>query len=187
MEKSATTNDALYEAFSEKKNRGPAKEGDDKALLFIENEQKSVNSAITQEDFEVFMRVQTYKNRCLRTAKKTLTSIKWLPMTHRFSIWQESRVRMFELKSKQQADQLNKLNAIKVGLKKKLDDWNITDDKVIYDVYHKYTFHLNNVPTGHQTDKLLKSFVSDVLPPPIIMVSNSELKLNLQALANEYP
>lgn len=68
MEKSATTNDALYEAFSEKKNRGAAKEGDDKALLFIESEIKSVNSAITQEDFEVFMRVQTYKNRCLRMA-----------------------------------------------------------------------------------------------------------------------
>jgi hypothetical protein len=80
-----------------------------------------------------------------------------------------------------------KINAIKGDLRRKLDDWKITDDKVIHDVMQKYTFHLTTFPGGLQPDKLLKSFVSDELPPPLIMMSNSELKFSLLALAKEFP
>jgi hypothetical protein len=95
--------DPLMEAFTEKKQHA-GKVGNtqpEKALLFIESKNKSVNSAMIQEDFEVFLRVQTYKNKCNRLAKKLITQIKWLPMTHRFSIWQESRIRMHEYKLQQ--------------------------------------------------------------------------------------
>jgi hypothetical protein len=44
----STSNDALYEAFTEKNHRaGRSYDKNDTALLFIESEHKSVNSAIT--------------------------------------------------------------------------------------------------------------------------------------------
>ena len=101
LEKQGYEKDTLLEAFSKVPQRAGKQTGDnDKALLFIENAKKAVNSAITQEDFEVFFRCQTYKNQCLRFAKKAIVQIKWLPMSHRYSIWAESRIRMNDYKKK---------------------------------------------------------------------------------------
>lgn len=65
--------------------------------LYIEKtEERSVNSAIRQDDFEVYLRQKTYTNKLNRLAKKLVSKIKWLPFLKRLDMWKESREIIFD-------------------------------------------------------------------------------------------
>jgi hypothetical protein len=97
-------------------------------------------------------------------------------MTQRFSIWSESRIRIAEFKAQYENERHKILREIRAEITQKLTDFEITDDRVINDVIHKYTFHIE-LAEVLKTDRLLKSHISDSLSPPLIMVGNSELKI----------
>ena len=69
-------------------------------MLYMESKTKSINSAIRLDDFEVYVRAQSYKNKINRSAEKLVRSIKWLPFTNRFDTWEESRILMMKYKKK---------------------------------------------------------------------------------------
>lgn len=66
-------------------------------------------------------------------------------MTHRFTIWQESRVRMHEYKQKQVESVRNLFNAITAENTTKLRDYEIVDEKTVQAVVQRYTFHISNL------------------------------------------
>lgn len=69
--------------------------------LYIEKtEQRSVNSAIRQDDYEVYLRQKTYHRKLNRLANKLVNKIKWLPYSKRFPMWQESREMIYECRTK---------------------------------------------------------------------------------------
>ena len=57
--------------------------------LYIEKtSERSINSTIRQDDFEVYLRLKTYHNKIDRLAQKLIHKIKWLPFLKRFEMWQ---------------------------------------------------------------------------------------------------
>jgi hypothetical protein len=66
--------------------------GKEGTLLYVEAPGKYVNSVIRQDDIEVYLRLETYRSKLFRLSEKLVDSIKWLPYSHRFDIWKESRM-----------------------------------------------------------------------------------------------
>ena len=65
---------------------------EEETKLYIEKtEERSINSAIRQDDFEVYLRQKTYHNKLNRLANKLINNVKWLPYLKRYDIWQECR------------------------------------------------------------------------------------------------
>lgn len=60
-------------------------------LLYVEAPERSINSVVRLDDVEVYLRVQTYRSRLFRMPEKLSTTIRWLPYTSRFAIWEEGR------------------------------------------------------------------------------------------------
>lgn len=58
--------------------------------LYVENLHPPPISCIRQDDIEVWLRRQTYLNKCYRVFDKFLEKIKWIPMLERFEIFEES-------------------------------------------------------------------------------------------------
>ena len=70
---------------------------DELTKLYIEKtDERSVNSSIRQDDFEVYLRQKTYNNKITRQANKLIGQLKWLPYLKRLDIWKESREIMYE-------------------------------------------------------------------------------------------
>jgi len=53
---------------------------------------------IREDDIEVYMRVQTYRNKLFRTFDKFMTEISWIPYMSRFPIYEQSRIIMQDYK-----------------------------------------------------------------------------------------
>lgn len=62
--------------------------------LYKEAEQQTNDSALREDDFEVFLRHSTYVNRVNRPAKKLIQTFKWLSHEKRYEIWREARIMM---------------------------------------------------------------------------------------------
>lgn len=61
--------------------------GGQHTLLYVEAPEKCINSVVRQDDVEVYLRIQTYRNKLYRAPEKLAASIKWLPYSHRFDVW----------------------------------------------------------------------------------------------------
>jgi hypothetical protein len=60
--------------------------------LYVENLHPPPISNIRQDDIEVYLRRQTYLNKCLRVFYKFIDKLKWTAMLERFEILEESIV-----------------------------------------------------------------------------------------------
>ena len=61
-------------------------------LLYNEKPEKSINSVIRLDDVEVYLRIQTYREKLFRHAQKLANGVKWLPYSRRWGIWKQSRI-----------------------------------------------------------------------------------------------
>lgn len=46
------------------------------------------------DDFEIYLRAQTYETKLSRTIQKFVNRIKWLPITKRYQIFKEAHIRL---------------------------------------------------------------------------------------------
>ena len=155
--------------------------------LYIEKtDQRSVNSAIRQDDFEVYMRQKTYSRRLNRLAEKLINKIKWLPYSKRFDMFEESRIMLsnFRLQATQERSDL--LYDVRKAIKQKLKRYGELDEKAVQAVTERYVFHLKEDVFVSRKDQLLQSYKTDVKRPYMIHASNFELKRNITELASMY-
>ena len=111
--------------------------------LYIEKtEQRSVNSAIRQDDYEVYLRQKTYHRKLNRLANKLVNKIKWLPYSKRFPMWQESREMIYECRTKAIEQRSILLRDVRRAIQKKLERFGEQDEKAIMAVTERYVFHL---------------------------------------------
>lgn len=68
------------------------------ALLYQETEETASCSAITQSDFESYLRHQSFDRKVNRTATKLFQRIKYLPYGMKHELWKDSRQNMFDAK-----------------------------------------------------------------------------------------
>ena len=76
--------------------------------LYIEKtSERSINSTIRQDDFEVYLRLKTYHNKINRLGQKLIHKIKWLPFLKRFEMWQQSRENLYDYRKKAEQERSN--------------------------------------------------------------------------------
>ena len=156
--------------------------------LYIEKTtQRSVNSAIRQDDFEVFLRQKTYQRKLNRLANKLVSKIKWLPYSKRFDMWQECREMIYERRQSAISERSQLLNSIQIAIKRKLERFGEQDEKAVLAVTERYVFHLKEEKFQSRTEQIFSSYKTDIKRPYMIFASNFELKENILRLCREYP
>jgi hypothetical protein len=58
--------------------------------LYVEKFDLEPQSLIREDDIEVFLRATSYRNKVSRVVDKFISRLKWLPMQHRYSIFEEA-------------------------------------------------------------------------------------------------
>lgn len=77
-------------------NPGMSKdESAEASKLYKEADRQCNDSALRQDDFEIYLRHTSYFNTVNRPAKKLIQSLKWLSFEKRYEIWSDSRLMMF--------------------------------------------------------------------------------------------
>ena len=159
---------------------------EDTTNLYIESKLKSVNSAIKQDDFEVFLRVKTYQNKVNRLAKKVIHNIKWLPYLNRYDIWKESRKMIAETRARQTAETRRMFLHVAEDIKHKLEALGITEEKAISAVTDRHTYHLRGNGFVPRYEQVVTSHLCDTKAPFMLFASNIELKLKLIDICEGY-
>ena len=134
------SNEARYHGrdFNQKKN------DNEQTNLYIESKERSINSCLRQDDFDVFLRVKTYHNKITRQAKKLVQFIKWLPYSKKFPIWKDSRKMIFQLREKQASKRREMYYRVAEDIKKKVEKIRPGDEKATAAVMARYTFHIKD-------------------------------------------
>ena len=159
------------------------------AKLYIEKtDQRSVNSCIRQDDFEVFLRQKTYTNKLNRLAIKLVNKVKWLPYSRRYNIWEASRERILEYRKQAQQERSFMVQKISLDVKDKLERFGESDEKAITAVTERYIFHLkDDDEIIGRKEQRMRSHLTDLKRPHMLFASNTELKKKIADLGQGYP
>ena len=161
---------------------------EEETKLYIEKtEDRSINSVIRQDDFEVYLRQKTYHNKLNRQAKKLINQIKWLPFLKRYEMWKESREAIYAYRQAASKENSNLLYTVQRDIKEKIERLGIDDEKAAVAVTERYTFHIKEDNFVSRMDQILSSHRTDIRRPFMLFVSNVELKNKICALAVDYP
>ena len=60
------------------------------ATLYVEKKDLKAQSLIREDDIEVYIRGVSYKNKVARIVNKFLSKAKWIPLKHKFSIYERA-------------------------------------------------------------------------------------------------
>ena len=124
--------------------------------LYVEKtETPSVNSAIRQDDFEVYLRQKTYRNKLDRLAHKLIHKVKWLPYLKRFELWRESREALLGYRERASTERSLLVKRISIDIRNKLARLGEQDDKAISAVTERYIFHLKEDQFISRMDQIL--------------------------------
>jgi hypothetical protein len=77
-------------------NRPHSKAEAGNGSLYVENDLMAPQSLIRDDDVEVYLRWVSYKNKVLKVANKFLSRLKWLPLQHRYEIFERALILNFE-------------------------------------------------------------------------------------------
>lgn len=186
-----SADDAYEEAVNPKVPRpqpisADAEAGRADTLLYVEAPEKVVGSTIRQDDIEVMLRIQTYRNTLFRLPQKLAASIKWLPYSRRFDIWTESRIQIQTDKTRYNEARYKVLHPVAEQVKQRLIGAGVADEKLLHLITDKFTLHLKSEKFISRNDQALNSHKAHHEKPPFLFTSNVELKLMLVPLAQEY-
>jgi hypothetical protein len=73
--------------------------------LYVEKFDLPPQSLLREDDFEVYFRQTTYRNKVTKAVNKFLSRAKWIPATKKFDIYQNALKRYFDLKKQNIEDQ----------------------------------------------------------------------------------
>lgn len=67
--------------------------------LYVEKFDLAPQSLIREDDIEVFMRATSYKNKINKVTNKFISRLKWVPMKHRYEIFEKAIEGHFSMKN----------------------------------------------------------------------------------------
>ena len=79
--------DAIHMAKPDIRPRTKAENG---GSLYVEDVDMPGQSMIREDDVEIFLRATTYRNKVSKVINKFLSRLKWLPLQHRWDIFEKS-------------------------------------------------------------------------------------------------
>jgi len=66
--------------------------------LYVENFDIAPQSLIREDDIEVYLRATTYRNKINKVLNKFLSRAKWVPLKHKFSIYEQAIKAYYQVK-----------------------------------------------------------------------------------------
>jgi hypothetical protein len=155
-------------------------------LLYVETIDKAINSSIRQDDLEVYMRITTYRNKLFRLPEKLATTLRWIPYSDRFEIWQESRRELKKIKEKFEESRFKIQHPIGEKVKHRLIEEGVADEKLLQLIVDKFTSHLKCEKFVSRNQMLRNCYIMNHQKNPFLCTSNVELKLLLGPIAAEF-
>lgn len=71
-------------------NRPHTKADTGEGSLYVENVDLEPQSLLREDDIEIFTRSVSYRNKVNKVANKFMSRLKWLPLQHRFEIYEKA-------------------------------------------------------------------------------------------------
>ena len=66
--------------------------------LYVEKFDLEPQSLIREDDVEIWLRSVTYRNKVSKVVNKFMSRLKWLPLQHQYSIYEEAMKRNKQIK-----------------------------------------------------------------------------------------
>ena len=82
--------------------------------MYVENVDLEPQSLLREDDIQIFSRSCSYRNKVSKAVNKFMSRLKWLPMLHRFEIYEkalESKLKQKDGNIKAQLDFIEKIDA----------------------------------------------------------------------------
>ena len=153
--------------------------------LYVENLHPPPISAIRQDDIEVWLRREAYLNKCGRVFYKLIDKMKWLPMQHRFEIFEESLIYAQNQREDSLEEQKEHLEELALYAKKDIKKKFASEENLeaVKNTYH-YTIFREKVMSKSDEIKSAMSYDHERLPS---FISNTiELNMDILARSTEY-
>ena len=108
----------------------------------MEAPNKSINSVISHQDVEVYLRIETYRAKIFKVAEKLVESVKWLPYSHRFDIIKESRILIHNGKQDYIIQREDTHRKVVERVRNRLIASGVADEKLLELIINLYSSHL---------------------------------------------
>lgn len=153
--------------------------------LYVENLHPPAISAIRQDDVEIWLRRQTYLNKCLRVFYKFIDKMKWIPMSHRFEIFEESMIYAKNQREDSLEEQKEHVDLISNYARKDIKKKVASEDdlEAIKNTYH-YAIYKDRVLS--KADEIRASMNYDHERLPSFISNTVELIMDILNRSKEY-
>ena len=148
--------------------------------IFIKKDQNSTNYSLRKDDFEVYFRDSTYKNKITATLKAFGPNVSFIPIKDGMDIWKQSKVYLNSYFRKSYDTLMRNVQSIYKSEKKKC---NPSDIKLFKEYFKdKYQFYYKMKSEFNSPAK----FTYDIYYPPLVITINSEIRPYLKELCEYF-
>lgn len=153
--------------------------------LYVENLHPPPISSIRQDDIEVWMRRQTYLNKCFRVFYKLIDKLKWIAMQSRFEIFEESVLYIKGQREESLEDQKDHIDELAAFAKKDIKR-KLATEKNLEDVKNTYHYVIYREKVIEKSDEIKFSINYDHERLPGFVSNSIELTFDVLNRSNEY-
>lgn len=153
--------------------------------LYVENLHPPPISAIRQDDIEVWMRRQTYLNKCFRVFYKYIDKLKWIPLLQRFEIFEESMVYAKEQREDSLEDQKEHLEELSTLARKDIKR-KVATDADLEDIKNTYNYTIYREKVLNKADEINHSMLYDHEKLPSFISNTLELTFDILSRSKVY-
>ena len=153
--------------------------------LYVENVDLKPQSLLREDDLEIYTRSVSYRNKVSKVVNKWMSRLKWLPMLHRFEVYERaiaSKERQKAANIQAQFDFIDQIDA---------------RARSMHTVTPEFEFELNDILNCHYvrvhalmytttSEKVANSWRSDHDNVPNLVNNQHELKLRILSTAEAF-
>lgn len=153
--------------------------------LYVENLHPPPISAIRQDDIEVWLRRQTYLNKCYRVFYKYLDKLKWIQMYHRFEIFEESMLYAKDQREDSLEEQKEHVENLGTYAKKDIKR-KVATEHHLEEVKNTYHYVIYREKVLNKADEIKHAMLYDHERLPSFISNSLELTGDILGRSNEY-
>lgn len=165
---------------------GAESRGGKSTKLYKESDMQANDSALREDDFQVYLRLNAYETKVNRNARKLVHQLQWLSHEKRYDVWLASRYQMAKYQSTYKEKKMKMTFEIAKVVKIKLNEKGIQDEKGIEACTERYIYHLKQKDSQTRAQQMEEKMKYIHFEPYFLVNGKTELKLHLEELSREY-
>ena len=151
--------------------------------IFLKKEQDTIHYSLRKDDFEVFFREKTYRNKVSLHLKAFEPNITYCPIKNGMEIYSNSKILLNNIFKKSYENQIKTIKSIYKAEKQRC----VSNDLKLFKDYFKskYNFYYK-MKNEFEGEKTKYNFTYDIFYPPLIISLNSEIRPYLKELCEYF-